>query len=50
MRKGTENAYSSVNFSANGEYLCSVGSYPDYTIALWKWKQELVVLKHKAFS
>lgn len=39
MRKGTERSYSSINFSANGTMLASVGRDPDYTISLWNWKQ-----------
>lgn len=27
-----------------------MGSSPDYTISLWEWKQELIILKAKAFS
>lgn len=66
LRRGTELSYSSVNFSSKLQYLiflftffsllddgltlASVGSYPDYTISLWKWKQEVVILKAKAFS
>ena len=50
LRKGTERSYSSINFSASGTQLASVGSYPDYIISIWDWKQELVVLKAKAFA
>ena len=50
MRKGTEKSYSSVSFSNSGNFLGSVGSYPDYTISIWNWKQEVVILKSKAFS
>ena len=38
LRKGTERSYSSINFSASGTQLASVGSYPDYIISLWDWK------------
>jgi len=34
LRHGTEKTYSSVCFSDNGNILCSVGSYPDYSILL----------------
>ncbi|EAS07768.2 WD repeat protein (macronuclear) [Tetrahymena thermophila SB210] len=50
LRKGTELSYSSVCFSNNGEIIAAVGSYPDYTISLWNWKQEVIILKAKAFS
>ena len=38
LRKGTEKSYSSVNFSFNGNSVASVGSFPDYTLAIWNWK------------
>ncbi len=50
LRRGTEKSYSSVNFSQNGNSIASVGSYPDYNISIWDWRQEIVVLKAKAFS
>lgn len=50
LRKGTEKSYSSITFSHNGDNVATVGSYPDYTIAIWDWKQEIILLKAKAFS
>ena len=47
---GTEKAYSHVEFSVTGEKLASVGSAPDYTITVWNWKTQKVILKSKAFS
>ena len=50
MRYGTEKSYSNVCFSLNGENLASVGSQPDYNICIWDWRNEILVLKAKAFS
>lgn len=35
LRKGTERAYSSVNFSGSGDTLASVGSDPDFLLTVW---------------
>eukprot|EP00163_Fabomonas_tropica_P003294 TRINITY_DN1277_c0_g1_i2.p1 TRINITY_DN1277_c0_g1~~TRINITY_DN1277_c0_g1_i2.p1 ORF type:complete len:1610 (+),score=529.40 TRINITY_DN1277_c0_g1_i2:771-5600(+) len=50
LRKGTERAYSHVNFSPSGSLLCSVGAAPDYMLTVWNWKEELILLRSKAFS
>lgn len=50
LRKGTEKSYSSGCFSRDGSMLATVGSAPDYLMAIWDWKQENVLLKAKAFS
>jgi len=49
-KNGTEKSYSHVEFSMNGDKLVSVGSSPDYTITVWNWKSQRVILKSKAFS
>lgn len=50
MRYGTERSYSNIAFSTNGDKLASVGSQPDYNICIWDWRNEILVLKAKAFS
>ena len=50
LRRGTEVAYSHIEFNGNGDKLASVGSHPDYTLAVWEWGSERVILKTKAFS
>jgi hypothetical protein len=50
LRKGTERAYSDVNFSADGELLATVGAAPDYLLTVWEWKLERMVLRTKAFA
>jgi len=37
-------------YSPDGQLLASVGGDPDYMLTLWDWKQELIVLRSKAFS
>ena len=36
--------------SPDGKLLASVGGEPDFMLTLWDWKQELTVLRSKAFS
>ena len=50
LRKGTENLYSHVEFSVSGTKLASIGGNPDYTITVWDWINQRVILKAKAFS
>lgn len=50
MRGGTEMAYSHISFSKTGSKLASVGYGPDYTLAVWDWITQKVVLKTKASS
>lgn len=44
--------YAHVEFSifSKGELLASLGGAPDFTITIWNWKNEKVVLKNKAFG
>jgi len=50
LRRGTENAYTALAFSASGEKIASVGSFPDYMLTVWDWKREKIILRNKAFS
>lgn len=50
LRKGTENLYAHIEFSVSGTKLASVGGNPDYTITVWDWVGQRVILKAKAFS
>jgi len=50
LRKGTEQAYSALNFFIKGDSLASVGNEPDYNLVIWNWKKETIILKAKAFS
>jgi WD40 repeat protein len=42
LRKGTERSYSNIAFSTSGQQFASVGSYPDYLLCVWDWKQECI--------
>nr|XP_020862787.1 cilia- and flagella-associated protein 44 isoform X2 [Phascolarctos cinereus] len=50
LREGTEEAYAYASFNSVGSLLATVGSYPDYTITVWNWKEEQPILRTKAFS
>uniref|UniRef100_A0A803J8E9 Cilia- and flagella-associated protein 44 n=1 Tax=Xenopus tropicalis TaxID=8364 RepID=A0A803J8E9_XENTR len=50
LRGGTEEAYAFVDFNVSGTLLASVGSSPDYTLTIWDWRQENIMLRSKAFS
>lgn len=50
LRKGTETMYAHVEFSKSGNMLASVGGPPDYTLTVWNWLHQKVILKAKAFS
>jgi hypothetical protein len=30
--------------------LAAVGTFPDYTLALWDWEKETVIVRAKVFS
>ena len=49
-RKGTEKMYAHIEFSKTGSSLASLGGAPDYTLTVWDWRKQRVVLKAKAFS
>lgn len=50
LRGGAERGYNSVDFSFKSNYLASVASAPDYSLSVWDWKNEKIVLKVKANS
>ena len=50
LREGTEKAYTHLDFNAKGDKLASVGSSPDFMLTVWKWKNEKIILRSKAFS
>lgn len=50
LRRGTEMSYAHVEFSTSGELCASLGGSPDYTLTVWDWKKERVILKNKAFG
>ena len=42
--------FAHVEFSASGDVLASLGGSPDYTLTVWDWLKEKVILRSKAFS
>jgi cilia- and flagella-associated protein 44 len=42
--------YAHVEFSSSGKTMASLGGAPDYTLTVWDWLAQKVVLKSKAFS
>uniref|UniRef100_A0A8C4R973 Cilia and flagella associated protein 44 n=1 Tax=Eptatretus burgeri TaxID=7764 RepID=A0A8C4R973_EPTBU len=50
LRGGTWCAYSTLAFSPRGSQLVSVGDEPDFTLTLWEWHTERIVLQTTAFS
>ncbi|XP_021372219.1 cilia- and flagella-associated protein 44-like isoform X2 [Mizuhopecten yessoensis] len=50
LRGGTEKSYSYVDFSSDGELLASQGGNPDFMLTVWRWREEMTVLRSKAFS
>ncbi|TYZ67625.1 hypothetical protein PybrP1_000869, partial [[Pythium] brassicae (nom. inval.)] len=50
LRHGAELSYSSVAFSQDGDKLASVGGAPDFMLTVWSWRQQLTILRAKAFG
>ncbi|GFR82702.1 cilia- and flagella-associated protein 44-like [Elysia marginata] len=50
MRGGTEQSYTSLTFSPDGELLASQGGEPDFMLTVWNWRQEKTTLRTKSFS
>lgn len=50
LERGTEQRYAHCEFSTTGDKLVSLGGAPDYTLTVWDWMSERVILKAKAFS
>ena len=49
-KKGTELMYAHVEFSSSGKMLATLGGAPDYTLTVWDWLAQKVILRAKAFS
>jgi len=50
LRNGSVKGYNAICFNNEGTRLASVGADPDYTLTIWDWQQENVILRSKAFS
>eukprot|EP00727_Mastigamoeba_balamuthi_P000638 m51a1_g10571 hypothetical protein (1663) ;mRNA; r:46287-52660 len=47
---GATRAYCDVCFSPSGSKMASVAGAPDFTLTVWDWEREAILLKTKAFS
>ncbi|OHT15877.1 hypothetical protein TRFO_13713 [Tritrichomonas foetus] len=50
LKGGTDSAFTALNFSPDGNMLACVGTFPDYTMTVWDWEKETLILRAKAFS
>lgn len=50
LQNGTTQAYSRVDYSADGELLVSQGCDPDYMLTVWNWRDAEIILRCKSFS
>ncbi len=50
LRGGAQTQYSCASFSAKGDQLATVAGFPDYTLTVWEWENELILQRAKAFS
>ncbi|XP_058463045.1 cilia- and flagella-associated protein 44 isoform X2 [Malaya genurostris] len=50
LKNGTAQAYSRVDYSADGELLVSQGCDPDYMLTVWNWRNGEIILRCKSFS
>lgn len=42
--------FAHVEFSTSGTLLASLGGAPDYTLTVWEWTKQRVILKNRAFG
>ncbi|KAK6640272.1 hypothetical protein RUM44_011958 [Polyplax serrata] len=50
LQGGTKTAYTYLNYSPDGELLCSQGHYPDYMLTIWNWRKHKIMLRSKAYG
>lgn len=50
LRGGGVKQLDGVAFNAASTLMATVGGAPDFTLSIWDWKQEQIVLRSKAFS
>ncbi|XP_058840327.1 cilia- and flagella-associated protein 44-like, partial [Topomyia yanbarensis] len=50
LKNGTAQAYSRVDYNADGELLVSQGCDPDYMLTVWNWRDGEIILRCKSFS
>ncbi|CAF1167075.1 unnamed protein product, partial [Adineta ricciae] len=50
LKGGTQRSYAYLDFNTEGDLLASLGSSPDYTLTIWDWRDEKILLRSKASS
>ncbi|TPX52365.1 hypothetical protein SeMB42_g01478 [Synchytrium endobioticum] len=50
LKGGALRGYGALCFDSTGDRLASVATDPDYTLSIWDWNREIVVLRSKAFA
>uniref|UniRef100_A0A1B6CQQ9 Uncharacterized protein n=2 Tax=Clastoptera arizonana TaxID=38151 RepID=A0A1B6CQQ9_9HEMI len=48
LKDGTTQAYTHLNYSPNGDMLCSQGGEPDFLITVWNWEESKIILRCKS--
>ncbi|XP_049940843.1 cilia- and flagella-associated protein 44-like [Schistocerca serialis cubense] len=49
LRGGTNRSYTCLNYSPDGEYLCSQGGEPDYFLTVWNWRKSRILRQQRAY-
>ncbi|XP_049835089.1 cilia- and flagella-associated protein 44-like [Schistocerca gregaria] len=49
LRGGTTRSYTCLNYSPDGEYLCSQGGEPDYFLTVWNWRKSRILRQQRAY-
>ncbi|XP_046388185.1 cilia- and flagella-associated protein 44 [Ischnura elegans] len=50
LETGTKKAFTYLTFSPDGTLLCSQGDWPDFTITIWEWELEKIILQCKSYG
>ena len=50
LSEGTEQFYTAANFSGKGDKLATIGGDPDFMLTVWRWEDESVILRFKAWG
>lgn len=48
--RGTEQSYSYIDYSVDGELMVSQGGFPDFMITIWTWREGVIVLRSRSFQ
>eukprot|EP00759_Apiculatamorpha_spiralis_P046826 PhF_6_TR42944/c0_g1_i1/m.65261 len=50
LKGGAVQGFTTCSFNVNGDKLVTVAMEPDYVITIWNWKEQLILLRNKAFG